>query len=302
MSLIDTGLNMFKIYIDGQYGTSGLRLSSLIEKHPSLSLIRIAEIERRNVKRRKQCFKDADLVVLCLPNNQVNEAFELIPDTKKVIDCGVTFRSHLEWIYGLPELGGQQRNLISNAKYVANPGCFALAFILVVRPLIDSGYLKPEDVVSVFAVNGYSAGGQRMIKYYESGRLQGQLHGLNQEHKHIPEMMRFSGLNKSPMFIPSVGSHKEGLVLTLPVPRAKRNVLLDVYAEVYQGEDLVTICGDCSNSLSATFLKRGVEIYVNGTENSIVSVRMSNLLKGAAGTVLQNINLMLGMDECLGIY
>ena len=292
---------MLKVYIDGQHGTSGLRLSSLVEEHPLLTFLHMPESERRNKEWRQQCFAEADLVILCLPDSQVEETLKLIPANKRVLDCGVTFRSHAEWAYGLPELGRHQRSIITKAKYVANPGCFALAFILIVKPLIEAGYLKTNETLSAFALNAYSAGGQRMIKHYESGRLKGQFHGLNQSHKHIKEMMTFSGLNQKPVFIPSVGTHKEGLILTVPVAGVNRSTLLDFYTERYLNESLITLCTDTSDSLSPIYLNNGIEIYVNGTADSIVTARMSNLLKGAAGTALQNINLMLGLDECLGL-
>ncbi|WDE98625.1 hypothetical protein PQO03_12335 [Lentisphaera profundi] len=293
---------MLKVYIDGQYGTSGLILHSLVENHPLLKCITISANKRRDEKLRVQCFTEADLVVLCLPDNEVQKTLTLIPKHKRVIDCGVSLRSDPKWIYGLPELGEKQRKTIRDAKYVANPGCFALAFILLVKPLIDSDYISSSSLVSVFAVNGYSAGGQRMIKHYESGRSKGQIHNLNQSHKHIPEMMRFCGLNQRPNFIPSVGAHKEGLVLTLPLINSKRSELLKLYREKYLNEKLIILYDNTVNNLSPVYLKNDIEIYINREEDCVISVRMSNLLKGAAGTALQNINIMLGMDECLGLY
>ena len=212
-------------------------------------------------------------------------------------------RLHPDWVYGLPELGSSQRSQISMANRVANPGCFAAAFILLVHPLVESGVLSSDQIIHAFGTTGYSAGGKRMISDYETNGKSGAVHSLRRTHRHVPEMRQFSGLLNSPSFVAIVGGHKEGLILTIPLPGYPRRSLTSVLQDAYQSETLASFIGECPNTLSpVSFKGNQIEIFVGGSDNHCTLVaRMSNLLKGAATTAVQNLNLMLSLDEFTGL-
>jgi N-acetyl-gamma-glutamyl-phosphate reductase len=293
---------MYKVFIDGQHGTAGSRLSALLQTHESIDLIVLDEGLKRNKKETDSCISEADLVVLCLPEKSIIEAVESIPNDKMLLDCSSIFRCNPHWVYGLPELGEEQRSLISTSKRVANPGCFATAFIVLCKPLLEVGLLNEYSELTASSINGYSAGGKRMIKRYEAGDIKASLHALNQSHKHLAEMTLFSGLKREPVFIPSVGCHKEGLVLSISSQEFLRDEIFAAYSK-YENEKFVKVMNTTPNTLTAVYeTDNNLEIYVTGTNKRIlVTGRMSNLLKGAAGTAVQNINLMLGLPECQGL-
>ena len=288
---------MFKVYIDGQHGTAGLKLHELLKSHVSIELIQIEFSKRKDPMARKECMETADLVVFCLPDLAVHQALSLVPEGKKVLDCGSTFRNNKGWIYGLPEMGNDHRLKIASSERVANPGCFATAFVLLLRQLVQAGS-ELQSPLAAFATNGYSAGGHRMIKLYESGRAKGAFHALNLDHKHRMEMFNYTGI--SPVFVPTVGNHREGLIMSVPI-KASRQKLLNIYHSVYDSESLIDVHNERPDRLSVVYEKPNVEIYVTGEFPLLLNARLSNLMKGAAGTAVQNINLMLGIDECTGL-
>ena len=242
-------------------------------------------------------------MTLCLPQKAVVDTLSAIPKDKKVLECSNEFRCHSDWVYGLPELGNDVRLLIKKSNRVVNPGCFASAFILILRPLLLAGKINANSIVSAFAINGYSAGGSRMIELYEKKGLDGQIHGLNQNHRHIPEMMQYSGLTQAPLFIPSIGNYREGLTLSVPIYGYYREEVISIFSQAYHDEKLIHVRDSQPDKISPVCESlNSLEIFVTGTErNLIITVRMSNLLKGAASNAVQNINLMLGFEECLGL-
>ena len=294
---------MKQVYVDGQHGTSGLKLSKLLENHPSVNLLKVSPEQKRVSSIRAELIESADLIILCLPESSVKNTLKEIPVGKKIIDCSNAFRCDSDWIYGLPELGAKRRQLIQNSNMVVNPGCFATAFILLMRPLVQMNFMNENSIVSASAMNGYSAGGARMIKLYETEGLKGQFHGLNQQHRHLPEMMKYSGLKHAPAFIPIVGNYKEGLILNVPLNGFKRGKVLSAFRQFYGDEKFIKVIDSQPDKLSPICESANyMNIYITGTEERlIVTAKMSNLLKGAASNALQNMNLMLDLDECLGL-
>ena len=294
---------MKRVYIDGQHGTAGLKLSKLLEEHPYVELLSIDSDKKREKAVRLSLMESADLVVFCLPQSSVKDAIKEVPEGKKVIDCSNAFRCDKAWTYGLPELGVKQRQLIQNSIKVSNPGCFATAFILLAKPLIENNFIDTESIISISAVNGYSAGGARMVKLYEENGFRGQVHGLNQNHRHLPEMVEFCGLKNPPFFIPIVGSHKEGLVLSFPVNGFERDKVLSCFHQIYENEKFINVIDSQADKLSPVCeAVHFMDIYLTGTDKRlIVTAKMNNLHKGAASNLVQNLNLMLGFEECTGL-
>ena len=291
------------VFIDGQFGTAGLKLAGLLRRHPFIDLQEINEADRRDPALRGKLIRDVGLTVLCLPDAEASAVVNRAPEGARLLDCGSQFRLRDDWVYGLPELGSEQRDRIRSATRTANPGCFASAFILLIRPLTAMGIIRSDAEVSAFGLAGYSAGGQRMIARYESEQTGSRVHGLAQQHKHAPEMRAYSALAAEPFFIPAVGGHKEGLTVSVPIPGAGRERLLQAYQDAYGAEPLAELKTANTDALSPAFDSGPqFEIYVTGRDGRwLVTARMSNLLKGAAGVAVQNINLMLGFDECLGL-
>ncbi len=253
---------------------------------------------------RKELIDAADIIVFCLPDKVVSQSLELVPDNKKLLDCSQLFRCDPQWVYGLPELNGRQRSLIGRSQRVSNPGCFATAFILAARPLLNNAVLVNDPLLTAYAITGYSAGGKRMIAQYESRQSQAVMHSLNLNHKHLPEMKMYSTLKREPLFIPSVSTHKEGLILSIPLlTEWSRIQIVEMYRKTYRDEKSIQVCEDKPNKLSASYSSTNtVEIYVTGdSKRVIVTVKLSNSMKGAAGNALQCINLMLGLDEWMGL-
>lgn len=295
-----------KIFIDGQYGTAGLLLASLVDSCPHLTLATINYEQRRDEQARTSQINSADLVVLCLPAGAAREVSSQLPANTPVLDCSSAHRCSADWTYGLPELSGDQRDCIARAHRVSNAGCFASAFLLLTRPLVDSGLLEPGTPLAVTGVTGYSAGGRRMISRYENSETTEStaVHGLNLNHKHLPEMQKYAGLDVQPVFTPVVGNHREGLFVSVLIPYTVHvGQIMEVYAKRYGQEAFIQLNHRPSQQLNVTYpAKNTVDIYAHGRgDSTIVFAQMNNLMKGAAGTALQNINLMLGHNECDGL-
>ncbi|VAW74650.1 N-acetyl-gamma-glutamyl-phosphate reductase [hydrothermal vent metagenome] len=295
-----------KIFVDGSSGTVGLSIIGLIAHHPELELVHLDHSERKNALARKELMAVADLVVFCLPDKIVNESLKLVSDNQKLLDCSQLFRCDPHWVYGLPELNLGQRLLIAESQRVSNPGCFATAFILAARPLLSEAVLSNDTMLTAYAITGYSAGGKRMITQHEARAGQTVIHSLNLNHKHLPEMKMYSTLKRDPLLIPSVATHKEGLILSIPLPLLNdwsRSEVVEMYQKIYQDEKYIQVCEDHPNKLSAHYSSTNtVKVYVTGKPGCLmVIVKLNNLIKGAAGNAMQCINLMLGLNEWTGL-
>ncbi|MHB0775791.1 N-acetyl-gamma-glutamyl-phosphate reductase [Halomonas sp. WWR20] len=311
----------FKIYVDGQEGTTGLRLLDYLEQRDDIELLRIDSDKRKDTAERARLLNAADVAFLCLPDDASREAASLVdnPDTC-LIDASTAFRTADDWVYGLPELAPRQREHIRHGKRIANPGCHASAFVMLVRPLVDAGLLPADYPLSAFSLTGYSGGGKKLIAEYEAD-TQGRLaaprpYALPLAHKHLPEMRLHGGLTTPPVFNPVVGPFLKGLSVTVPLhvshlaPRASAEAIRDAYLRHYDGERFVNIMplDDADNLDNGFFDVQGandtnrVDIFVFGGEAHLALVaRLDNLGKGAAGAAVQSMNIHLGLDEATGL-
>lgn len=298
-----------KIYIDGQEGTTGLQIYDRLAAREDIDLLRIDPEKRKDTAERRRLLGAADLVFLCLPDAAAMEAVSLIEnDRTRVIDCSTAHRVSPGWVYGFPELHGQ-REQITAAKRVANPGCHATGFISIVRPLVELGLLERSALLFCFSLTGYSGGGKKMIAQYESADKTANLYapriyGLNQTHKHLPEMQAVCGLDQPPVFSPIVDDYYKGMAVTVPLFQ-DRERLLAALTEYYAGSRAVRVCAVWESAmLDANILAGRDELLltVQGTrERATVTALFDNLGKGASGAAVQNMNLMLGFEETAGL-
>ncbi len=305
---------MKKIFIDGSAGTTGLRIAERLGARQDIELLPISEEQRKDTAARRALLNQADIVFLCLPDDAAREAVSLLenPDTV-VIDTSTAHRTADGWVYGFPELTGQREKLKS-AKRIANPGCHASGFIALAAPLIEVGVLSKDAKLSCFSLTGYSGGGKKMIAQYEAEARDvlldaPRMYGLNQSHKHLPEMAKLCGLESAPIFCPIVAPFYAGMEVTIPLfagdVDADAAAIRAIYRDYYQ-MGLVHLAEgtDEGGFLSAgAFAGRDdmeVSVYGNGDRILLVS-RFDNLGKGASGAAIQNMNIVLGLDEAAGL-
>lgn len=301
-------MNKAKIYIDGQEGTTGLQIYDRLGEREDIELLRIDPDKHKDTAERKKLLNTADLVFLCLPDAAAVEAVSLIEnDHTRVIDCSTAHRVKPDWVYGFPELHGQREKIIS-AKRVANPGCHATGFISIVRPLVELGVLSLDAPLSFFSLTGYSGGGKKMIAQYEAEEkgtnlYAPRIYGLNQAHKHLPEMQKVCGLNCPPIFSPIVDDYYKGMAVTVPLFQDCEK-LLTALTDYYAGSRAVRVCETWEGMLDANTLAGRDELLltVQGNhERATVTALFDNLGKGASGAAVQNMNLMLGFEETAGL-
>ena len=311
----------FKVYVDGQEGTTGLRLFDYLERRDDIELLRIDSALRKDPAERARLLNAADVAFLCLPDAASREAAAMVdnPDTC-LIDASTAFRVADGWVYGLPELAPGQREKIRASKRIANVGCHASAFILAVRPLVDAGLLPADYPLTATSITGYSGGGKSMIADYDAdadGVLRApRSYALGLEHKHLPEMQRYAGLGLAPVFVPTVGPFLKGLAVTVPLHlshlKAGTGVddLYQALRERYADEPFVRVHApdDPANLDGGFFDVQGsndtnrVDLFLFGNgERQCVVARLDNLGKGAAGAAVQNMNVHLGVDEATGL-
>lgn len=302
---------MFKVFIDGSAGTTGLRIREMLERRADVSLVTLPEALRKDISARKDALNGADVAFLCLPDDAAREAAALVENERTiVIDASTAHRTSPGWAYGFPELSARHRAAIANGRRIANPGCYASGFIALVYPLVAAGVAAPDYPFVCHAVSGYSGAGKKGIAEYEATDRPMQydtprLYALTQQHKHLPEMTAVCGLTRTPVFDPYVCDYYCGMTVTVPLFAdllAKRVTAADVKELLtahYAGQRFVAVAQEDSyiaaNTLSGT---NRMELLVNGNnERILLTARLDNLGKGASGAAIQNMNIALGLDE-----
>jgi N-acetyl-gamma-glutamyl-phosphate reductase len=315
----------YRVFVDGQEGTTGLRIHEYLAQRADVEVLRIDADKRKDAAERARLLNAADVAFLCLPDAASIEAAALVnnPNTC-LIDASTAHRTAPGWVFGLPELTAGHRERIRASKRIANPGCHASAFILLMRPLVDAGLVPAALPVSATSITGYSGGGKKMIEQYQAGgnaKLDSpRPYGLSLAHKHIPEMMSHTGLAAKPVFMPIVGNFYKGLAVSVPLhlsqlsPGTTAAGLQQALAQHYANEPFVrvmplndaTVLEDGFFDVQACNDTNRVDIFVfasgTGAEaRAIVMARLDNLGKGASGAAVQCMNVHLGLDEALGL-
>ena len=305
---------MTNVFIDGSAGTTGLRIAERLAARRDLNLIRLPEALRKDPAARKEAINSADIVFLCLPDDAAREAVALVSNPRvKIIDTSTAHRTAPGWVYGFPELAGQREKLAA-ATRIANPGCHASGFVALVAPLVQQGILEPGALLSCFSLTGYSGGGKKMIAAYEDSARSALLdaprqYGLTQQHKHLKEMKALCALENEPVFCPIVGDFYSGMEVTVPLFARQVNGTADDIRDVYRtyytdGLVRFTETLDSDGLLSAAALagRDDMEISVFGNDTRILlTARFDNLGKGASGAAIQNLNILLGIDQAMGL-
>ena len=308
-----------RVFVDGQEGTTGLRIHEYLAKRPEIEVLRAAPELRKDAGERSRLLNAADVAFLCLPDAAAREAAALVTNPSTcLIDASTAHRIANDWVFGLPELARDQREKLRASKRIANPGCHSTGFILLVRPLVDAGLVSSAALLSATSITGYSGGGKKMIEQYEAGgdaRLQSpRPYGLTLSHKHLPEMAAHSRLENRPVFMPIVGNFLKGLSVSVPLhlSELKRGTggaqLHAALSEHYAGEPFVRVMplsdapADGFFDVQACNDSNRAELFVFASDSqALLMARLDNLGKGASGVAVQCMNIHLGIDETTGL-
>ncbi|MFY7854921.1 MAG: N-acetyl-gamma-glutamyl-phosphate reductase [Rubrivivax sp.] len=314
-----------KVFVDGQEGTTGLRIHEVLAARHDVELLRIDPERRKDAAERARWLNEADVAFLCLPDSAAREAAAMVSNPRTcLIDASTAHRTSPDWVFGLPELSSSHREALRQTRRIANPGCHASAFIVLMRPLVDAGCVPADLAVSAQSITGYSGGGKKMIEQYQAaarGGVEGALtsprpYALGLTHKHLPEMMKHTGLSVAPLFMPVVGPFYKGLAVSVPLHRSQLPAGVDAarlheaLSQRYAGERFVRVMPlrDPATLEEGFFDVQGcndtnrVDLFVFGNEEQVLLMsRLDNLGKGASGAAVQAMNVHLGLDEGLGL-
>ena len=312
---------MKKVFIDGSEGTTGLRIFERFVGRDDIELLKIPSEQRKNPDEIKKYINASDITFLCLPDAAAQEAVAMVENENVIIiDTSTAHRTKEGWAYGYPELSDNHRNAIKTGKRIAVPGCYATGFITIIYPLVAGGILSKNYPVSAFAMSGYSGAGKKTIAIYEAQERDKELdapreYALTQNHKHLKEMQKITGLDKIPLFSPIICDYYSGMLLTTPfytdmlIGNPAPEKVHAFFQDYYAGEKFVKVMPFVKEAEYNGFLAGnacsgwdGIEIYITGNEERLlVSTRFDNLGKGASGAAIQCMNILLGCEEDKGL-
>lgn len=310
---------MYKVFIDGREGTTGLRIDSMLEDRKDIEILPISSELRKDEAERGRLMNMADVVFLCLPDTAAREAVKLVTNPNTcIIDASTAHRTADNWAYGFAELSAEHRKKIETCQYISNPGCHATGFISLVYPLVKMGILPSDAYLTCHSITGYTGGGKKMIAQYEADERDFALfsprqYGLGLNHKHLPEMKKQSCIDHEPIFNPVVADFPRGMATTVPLhlgqlaKKLTADEIRKAYEEFYTGQQLIQIMPE--GEPEGGFLEANavvdsnlLQIFVFGSgERLEVVSRFDNLGKGASGAAVQNMNICLGLDETIGL-